>query len=307
MKRTLPILILCIFCSSAAFASFNFWGITLDKDSHLDSAENLTFSGLEASGVQYVVGGYKYSKVDSTWSGPFEAASPGADFSASLRCDAQGLFFKSTATSANFFIIAGSNQDGNGMSEVGFKNRQFGPGDLKIDIGGNTYGIGMRKDNLLWAVEPDTTEKEFKIYKTDGETNSIYARNAGTLGTVEKNPEWSRVGQADMPAFDEKSYAFFVKNSGTTIGSATINFEATGIRLSNEMVYGYEVSVPWSVLGQTSTTYNFDASWRSDCGNDIIKGSFETPSNAVPEPSSLLALSTVLVSVYGLMRRKGQK
>jgi hypothetical protein len=307
MKRILPILILCILCSSAAFASFDFWGITLDKASYLDSDQNLTFNGVADSGVQYVVGGYKYSCVDGEWGGPYEASSPGPSYRASYRSDAQGLFFKATTENAKFFIITGSNQNGNGMPEVGFGTRQFGPGDLKIDISGTTYGIGLRNDNLLWAVDPNPTQTEFKIYKSDGSIDNINARDGETLGRIEKDPQWDRVGNTNLSANDPKSYAFFVKNSGELMGNATISFEATGIRLCNEMVYGYEVSVPWDVLGQSADNYSFDASYRPDCGNDIIYGNFNgglnTP-NTVPEPSSLLALSTFMISIFGLMKKK---
>lgn len=289
--------------STGAFA-YDFWGVTVGTASY-DNSDQLTFDGLAASGVQYVVGGYKYTRVDSQWYGPFAAPSPGEGFTASRRSDAQGLFFAPDSANANFVVITTSCQTGAGAPEVGTGKRLFGPGDLKIDVDGRTYGVGLRLDNLLWAIDPSTTNPEFSIIKPDGTFDSIYARDAGTLGTVELNPRWARVGHASLPAHSDEAYAFFVSGSGTSVGSASVLFEDTGLNVGGAQVYAYKISVPWSVLGVDPESGLLNVSFRPDCGNDIISAQFMTPVVAsVPEPGTMIAVSTGLAALLAGAKKK---
>jgi hypothetical protein len=288
-----------------AAQAFDFWGITVGSQTY-DSSSQLTFSGVAESGASYVVGGYKYTQVDQTWYGPFDPASPGAGFLASRRSDAQGLFFKADQDSAKFMIITGACQNGMPATECGTGTRLFGPGDLKIDVGGQTYGIGMRLSNLLWAVDPQTTNRQYLLYSANGGTESIYARDAGTLGDVELDPRWAHAGNSAVPAGSDLASAFFVSGTGQSVGSASVSFANTGIRLDGAQVYAYEVTVPWSVLGMSAGNYDFTASWRPDCGNDLITGDFALKSGfaPVPEPGSVV---TVLGGVLGALayRKRG--
>lgn len=291
-KATVFAIALCtiLLVNAAAFA-YDFWGITVGTSVY-DGSAQLTFDGVASSGAQYTVDGYKYTRVDGQWFGPFPAAAPGEGFLASRRSDAQGLFFKPDVDAARFVIITGAAQYGLPAPEVGTGSRLFGPGDLMISAGGNTYGIGLRVSDLLWAVDPSTTNPDYQIWH-GGQIDSIYARDAGTVGRVELNPRWCRAGHSTLAPDSEMASAFFVSGSGTLIGSADVRFEQTGISLNGAYVFAYHVAVPWSALGLDPANCTFTASWRPDCGNDIIKAQFSVaPSvaSSVPEPSAMAGL-----------------
>ena len=306
LKRTIGLFALLLLCVSAGGSAFGyeFWGVTIGTASY-DGSTHLTFDGLQDSGLQYVVGGYKYTRVDSTWYGPFAAAAPGEGFLASRKSDAQGLFFKADDDAARFAIVAGTPQTGYAAPECGTGSRIFGPGDLKIDIGDRTLGVGLRLGGLLWAIDPYTTNPEHLIYTAGGGVDNIFARDAGTLGSIELNPRWARVGHSRLDSNSDQAYAFFVSGSGVAVGSASVCVVNTGINLYGASVYVYEVSVPWSVLGQSPNNYAFRASWRPDCGNDILSADFANCSElvAVPEPSSAAALLGGLAALAGSLKR----
>lgn len=284
--------------------AYSFWGVSVGSE-YYDGSEHLTFSGLGGTSVQYSVGGYKYTRVDSTWTGPYPAPAPGEGYMASRRSDAQGIFFLPDPNLARFVIITTSSQTGAAAPEVGCGPRLFGTGDLKIDVGDSTYGVGLRIDGLLWAIDPTTTNAEFQIYRAEGGIDSIRARDAGTLGQVELNPRWARAGHAALPAGSDAAYAFYVSGSGAAAGSAQVSWNDTGINLCGAQVYAYEVSVPWSTLGISGINHQFTASYRPDCGNDIIVGDFTTGEiNTVPEPAGALAVSTGLIGIVGMIRRR---
>ncbi len=294
---------------SVAFASlgvnalaYSFWGINVGSQSY-DGSPQLTFSGV-GNNVQYVVGGYQYTEVNSSWYGPFAAASPGAGYVESAECQTDGLFFTSDGTNALFEVITGSPQNGFTAGDIGYGSRQFGPGDLKIDVGTNTYGLGMRVSNLTWNLGP-TNQPEFQIYESNGSIASLNARNTGTKGDVELNPQWDHVDHSGLSPNCLASTAFFVSGSGTSVGSDAVSFTDTGMILNGAELYAYQVSVPLATLGLTGANYSFDASWRPDCGNDVISSSFcgtnNVNHNCVPEPTSLLLAGLGMAGV-GLRR-----
>ena len=298
-RKCLVILSLALTLTAGQAYAFDFWGVTVGSTIY-DGADQLTFDGLATTDIEYVVGSYKYTGVDGTWFGPHAAAAPGEAYALHRQCDAMGLFFSADTDSMKFCVVTSSKQDGETAPGMGYGAREFGPGDLKIDVGGNTYGIGLRVDNLVWAVDPATTYPGFQIHKAEGGTDSIFARDAGTLGRVELGPAWDRVNHPSLPDYDPAAYAFFVKNSGSLVGSATVNYQNTGVSLEGYSVYAYEVTVPWATLGINPENYDFTASWRPDCGNDLLS----LDCSKVPEPSAMLALVSGLVGLAGYRRRR---
>ena len=290
----------------SSVSAYEFWGVTVGAADYAGSPQ-LTFDGLENSGIQYVVGGYEYTRVDSQWYGPFPAAAPGEGYLASRRSDAQGLFFRPDVDAARFVIITGAAQAGAPAPECGTETRLFGPGDLKIDIGENTFGVGLRIDGLLWALDPDTTNPDHQIHRAEGGIDSIYARDAGTVGAIELNPQWDRAGHSTLADGSDMAYAFFTSGSGSTVGSALVDHQDTGIVLCGASVYAYEVAVPWSAVGLDPQDFAFRASWRPDCGNDLLTadlaGSVE--SIGVPEPSVSAGVLGGLLSL-AVIRRRGR-
>ena len=304
-KKTILLVCFALAVGAGVPASaYDFWGINLDTQTY-DGSTCLSFSGVSASGVQGVVGAYPYTCVDGTWQGPFTAATPGAGFLASEKSDAQGLFFKTDSRYAYFTIICGTPQSGYAAPECGTGTRLFGPGDLRIDVNGNTYGVGMRLGNLLWDVDPNTTAANLQIYKASGGTDSLTARDAQTVGDVELDPSWDRVGNQDLPAGSDAASAFFVSGTGTHTGTAVVTTEYTGISILGAGVYAYEVSVPWTALGVTSGSPSLRATWCPDCGNDIITASFAQPLavTSTPEPGSMTSLVSGAVILIAARKR----
>jgi len=294
----------CASVGTGAIA-YDFWGISVGAATY-DGSSQLTFNGVALSDVRCVVGGYEYTRVDTAWFGPFPAASPGAAFLASRRSDAQGLFFKADPDAARFVIITGAAQYGLPAPEVGAGTRLFGPGDLKIDVGDKTYGVGLRQDGLVWAVDPSTANPEFQIWH-NGEVDSIYARDAGTLGDVELNPRWDRAGHSALPSDSEMASAFYVSGSGSLVGSATVDFADTGLSISGARVFAYQIAVPWDVLGLDPGSFAMTASWRPDCGNDILKADFsiQPPQTAVvPEPSVSAGIAGGIIGLAAACRKR---
>ncbi|MGQ9454896.1 MAG: PEP-CTERM sorting domain-containing protein [Armatimonadota bacterium] len=290
-------LCVAVVCSTSV-AGYDFWGITVGTATY-DGSAQLTFDGVASSNAQYAVGGYKYTRVDGRWFGPFPAAAPGEGFLASRRSDAQGLFFRPDSGAARFVIITGAAQYGLPAPEVGTGTRLFGPGDLMISVGSKTYGVGLRLSGLAWALDPSTTNPDYQIWH-GAEVDSIYARDAGTLGRVELNPRWDRAGHSTLDPDSEMASAFFVAGSGNLVGHADVEFEDTGISLGGARVFAYHVAVPWNVLELDSTNFSLTASWRPDCGNDVLKADFYmAPSvgSSVPEPSVVAGLAGGMVGL----------
>ncbi|MHB9036932.1 MAG: PEP-CTERM sorting domain-containing protein [Armatimonadota bacterium] len=288
---------------SNAFA-YDFWGISVGSAAYQGSTHT-TFDGVTGSGAQGIVGGWKYTRVDGTWSGPSEAPTPGEGYLASRRSDAQGLFFKPDTNAANFVIIATSSRTGQGAPELGYDHRLFGPGDLKIDIGSMTLGVGLRLDDLLWAQNPAATQAHYQIYGANNQVLDMHSRDAGTLGNVELNPEWGRVGNQSLEVGSDRASAFYVSGTGSLIGNAGVSYSDTGIAYNGAHVYAYTVSVPWELLGQNASNYSFTASWRPDCGNDILSTNLGSISvETVPEPGTIVALASGLIGLAATGKRK---
>jgi len=308
VKRSLLPAILALAVLSTCACASNSFNITIGKETR-DGLDQLTFDNV-ASDTQYAVGSYKYTKVNGAWSSANNPASPGLGYSDIHRkFDAMALFFRPEIENAKFMIVTGMPCTGATASNIGYGGRQFGPGDLKIDVGSVNYGIGLREGGLYWGtVDPGPSQPWFRMHTAQGGIDAIGARDAGTLGTIEKNPQWDHVDNHTMTPNSESAYAFFRADSGMLMpGTATVNCFDTTIALQGCSVWAYEVTVPWTSLGINPAHIAFRASWRPDCGNDLIAANFsgkcEIPVPSMPEASTLfLALSGL--SAIGIVRRR---
>ncbi|MGC8863145.1 MAG: PEP-CTERM sorting domain-containing protein [Armatimonadota bacterium] len=307
-KRSMLCAVLALTVLTAGASFGNSFGITIGKETR-DGLDQLVFDNV-AGDIQYAVGSYKYTKVNGVWSAANAPASPGLGYNDIHRqFDAMALFFRPELNNARFLIVTGMPQSGVLATNIGYGNRRFGPGDLKIEVGPINYGVGLRQGGLYWGtVDPGPSQPWYQVHKAEGGTDIISARDAGTLGMVKKNPQWDHVDNHTLAPYSENAYAFFRADSGAPMpGSAAVNFFDTGIALQGFPVFAYEVTVPWSSLEINPQQYAFRASWRPDCGNDIIaadfSGHYEVPPPDVPEaPTLLLALSGL--SAIGIARRR---
>lgn len=292
MKKLAVTLTLALLAASQGAFGFSFWDIIVGVDTY-EGKPMLTFSQ-PGEGIQYQVGAYEYTRVGAGAPiGPFPAASPGIDYPALSRaCDAMGLFFKPEDTLARFMVITGMPEGGFTASQVGYGGRQFGPGDLRLQIGSAAYGIGLRQGGLLWALDPSSTHPWFQVYDPLMNPISMTARDAGNKGQIVLAPQWAHVDNHLLTPGDPRGYAFFVAGTGSNVGSASVNVFETDVLLGETRLFAYEVAVPWSAIGIDPADYDFTASWAPDCGNDIITSRFTTP--VVPEPFS------VVLAILGL-------
>jgi len=308
VKRSLLPAILALAVLSAGACTGNSFGITVGKESR-DGFDQLTFDNV-AGDVQYAVGSYKYTKVNGAWDpATHDPASPGLGYNDIHRkFDAMALFFRPELDYARFMIVTGMPSTGTTASNVGYGSRQFGPGDLKIDVGSVSYGVGLRQGGLVWGtVDPGPSQPWFRIHKAEGGTDIISARDTGTLGTIKKNAQWDRVDNHTATPYSEKAYAFFRADSGTLMpGTATVSFADTGVLLQGFSVHSYEVCVPWTSLEIDPAHFAFSASWRPDCGNDIIAANFSGSRGIVPPvpEASTLFLALSGLSAMGIVRRR---
>lgn len=309
MKKITTLLIIALAVLSCANAyAYNFWGVNVGTE-YYDGATQLTFDGLGDSSIQYAVGGWKYTKVDNQWLGAFDAPIPGEGWLASRRSDAQGIFFKADANAAKFMVVTTASQTGQLATELGYDQRRFGPGDLKIDVKGKTYGVGMRISSLLWAEDYYSQAAQYQLYGADGSILNMRSRDTGTVGEVEENPLWARAGNQSLASDSDKRFAFYVKGTGSEVGSASVAFSYTGLQMNGARVYAYEVTVPWQTIGLTGISDDFTASWRPDCGNDVITAKFSTTGanatipQAVPEPGSIITLAAGILGCAAKIRK----
>lgn len=286
MKKLAVTMTLALLALSQGAFGFSFWDIIVGVDTY-NGKPMLTFSQPSDS-IQYQVGAYEYTKVGSAAPvGPFPAASPGVDYPALSRaCDAMGLFFKPEESAARFMIITGMPEAGFTASYVGYGGRQFGPGDLKINIGSVTYGVGLRQGGLLWALDPSSTHPWFQIYDPSMTPIDMHSRDLGNKGQIVLGPQWAHVDNHLLAPGDPRGYAFFVAGSGQSAGTASVNVFATDVFLGDTQLFAYEAVVPWSAIGVDPENFELTASWAPDCGNDIISGRFTTP--VIPEPFSVV-------------------
>jgi len=300
MNRSIRTIILglSLLASSTMAFAYNALGVSVDTQSHKGHCQ-LSLNNVAASDVQFAVGGYKYTSVDGVWYGPFDAASPGDGYPIHRKFDAMSVLFHPGKTSADFVVLTGMPQTGTSASEIGYGSRMFGPGDLRLEYGGNTYGIGLRPGGLPWNVGPTYGQPEFELYNADtGKKDSLNARDAGTLGRIELNPQWDHVDHSSLPSGSDQGHAFFVSHSGSLLGNADVSYADTGLSIDGYGIYSYSVSVPYSDLGMSKPgTYSFRASWGPDCGNDMLHGNF-TVAQPVPEPSSA---SVLLMGCSGMV------
>ena len=274
LKRSLTIAVVALAILSAGAYATPYMGITIGKQTYA-CGDQLVFSNV-GSDIQWVVGSYKWTKVNGSWYGANPAASPGTGYGEIHRkFDAMALFFQP-----------------------------------EIDIGTTNYGVGLRDGGLFWGtVDPGSSQPWYQVHKAEGGTDVISARNAGTIGTIVKNPQWDHVDHHTMAAYSPNAYAFFRAGSGTLMsGTASVTCSDTGIDLAGYSVYAYEVTVPWTVLEINPGHYAFSASWRPDCGNDIIVGSFsgnrQTPPPSAPEASTLFLALSGLSAIAAARRRR---
>lgn len=305
---TLVVIAVMIMAGSSAFA-YDFWNGAVSIGTAVypgSSNQHLDFTTTGGGDSWYQVGGYPYARVNGVWSSA-KAADPGPGAgNIHLYSDAMGMFFKHDATQISFMIITGLPSTGYKASQW-YGDREFGLGDLKLDINGETYGIGMRNGGLKWA-EYTPTESYHHIREA-GASNTIapnqHVRDAGNIGQVKKNPTWYHTNNPDLGNIDvNRTSAFFDAASGTSTGSATVNVYDTLLDLIDGSdpinVYAYEVVVPLSALEMASGDFSFMASWRPDCGNDIISKNF----TVAPEPGSMIAIITGLIGLIGIKRRR---
>jgi hypothetical protein len=113
------------------------------------------------------------------------------------------------------------------------------------------------------------------------------------------------MGNQDLAPGSNAASAFFVSGTGASAGMATVTTDYTGISIDGAGVYAYEVSVPLSTLGLNSSHQSFTASWRPDCGNDVLTADFSRPlvTGAVPEPSTVVSLVSGVVGLIAARKR----
>ena len=297
---TVIIVAAMVLAVSNAFA-YEFW----DGAISIDSVSNNQYLNVTTAGSDdswYEVASYPHAVVNGVTVNA-DPATPGTGYgNLHLHTDAMAMFFKYDSSKATFLMISGMPRAGVEARQW-YGERKFGPGDLKIDVNGLTYGIGMRDGGLRWDMY-DAPHQAIHEAASGAIAQNQSVRDTGNMGQIKLNPDWYHVDNPSVFGVD-KAYAFFDAASGTSAGAAEVNIWETDILLGEDpnpiSLYAYEVVVPWSTIGFATGDISLTASWRTDCGNDIIKKTFIAE---LPEPGSLIAILTGLIGFIGYKRRR---
>jgi hypothetical protein len=222
--------------------------------------------------------------------------------------DVIGLYGIADSLELRFGGIFSLNPEGNTLF-LGSPGAKIGPGDLRIVLGANEYGLGLRP-------------KQFNGYiggshnTAPNSTRPLTIANVAGLGTgsITGNPlvhggalSWYRYNGVAQ-SLDGKDEFVFDPTTGTQISDGNDGLTAltwthqgtldlAGVKEDRE-VWVVEGSWQWGAQYDGSAVSLYTA---PDCTNDIIK------IHTTPEPSTIVLLSSSGLSMvlgYGLRRRR---
>ncbi len=283
--------------SPYAFTGMGNWGITMDVTVGGSHPGSLSFT--TPLDVSAKVGHYQWTQLNGVFVHETRVPSPGPSYPGYQQFDAEALFFKADFNYAYFAVVSSTPQTGVQWPSW-YGSSRFGPGDLRLKIGADTYGVGMRQTSgLAW----DTGNGASIMHRVrdNYNTSSPAARNTATAGMVRKGADWWWTDNPNNST--ENKNAFFDPSTGTYTGSASFAAYNTGVSDGGYPNYIFEAMVPWTSLGfanlQSAVNRVIVAYWQPDCGNDGINFEFSIPASNVPEPGSLGVFGTCLSSLLG--------
>jgi len=340
---------------SAAAPVLSNWGVTLSTQNTTDPGTGYTINSISGTynyltinpngnpADTYVIG--SGSGLPVTGTNPFDVdyavkATPLDELNGGGFCQVDAVFatFKGTGANATAYFAVVTNSNPNGTSWDGYTPARFGPGDLSLTVANGPmttqFGIGARPINLdtpgYGAINYGTTDTRNPASWGNAYTPSLtnYTSFATTSADVVAGPTWSHVDNEGGDESNMTQNAYFIANTGTSVGSATATWQQLVIGGNPyvgydqaESQYGdanmqpystwvYEVAVPFSDLG-LSYGDAFRVVFAPDCGNDslaltgiVLPGTVTSPGPVVPEPISMIFFGTGLVAVGGYVTRR---
>jgi len=261
-------LLLVSFNSANATLLTDYFGITLSVDGSGTFNNSWTPTPLT---TDYVVGDW-----DSTSGAP----NPSPFGSNGEAFDVEALYIDDIGTDFLFAIVTSVPEAGYDGAPFGWSGYNFNPSDIRIDAGGGKYEYGIKSTGI----------NQGEIWK-----DATWSYDKGSAGYPSGYPDSGSTMYNNMHV-----------GTGTKTGDVTsFSYYDAQITEGNYGTYVIEGIISKSVLGNPGKGASIGLEFSPDCNNDhlSITGDIDGSSVPVPEPSSVLLISTG-IAVFAFLKKK---
>ncbi|MFH1898635.1 MAG: PEP-CTERM sorting domain-containing protein [Candidatus Desantisbacteria bacterium] len=188
--------------------------------------------------------------------------------------DIEAMYFDDDAINAYFAIVTSlppQGVEGTSYSSA-YKGINWGPGDIAFNLGGGTFEYG-----LSTVLDPGRIQKNAKWQYTEG------SMGFGKLGTPE-----------------------MLVGTGDYLGNASYyNYYDTGVKERGYSTWVLEGTINKSIFDNPFAGDNIGMRWSVSCNNDLVKlnANFDHNTSAVPEPATIMLLTSGLMGMMGIRKR----
>lgn len=263
-------LLIVSFDSAHASLLTDYFGITLSVDG-TGTFDN-SWAPMPLT-VDYVAGDWKST---SGAPNPSPFGSQGEAF------DVEAIYIDDIGTDFLFAIVTSIPEAGYNGSLFGWSGYHFDAGDIRINAGGGKYEYGIK------TIGPNQGE----IWK-----DATWTYDKGNAGYPTGYPDSGSIMYNNMHV-----------GTGTKTGdTASFSYYDAQITERNYATYVIEGIISKSVLGNPGKGTSIGLEFSPDCNNDHLSltGDIDGSSVPIPEPSSVLLISTGIAALVFLKRKRG--